>query len=69
MAGPGAMLDLFSEPFFQRALLAGLGIALVAGPVGCFLVWRRSAYFGETRARSGLVAVVQGRACQGRCAA
>ena len=57
MAGPGAMLDLISEPFFQRALLAGLGIALVAGPVGCFIVWRRMAYFGETLAHSGLFGV------------
>jgi zinc transport system permease protein len=51
------MLDILSEPFFQRALLAGLGIALVAGPVGCFIVWRRMAYFGETLAHSGLFGV------------
>ncbi len=51
------MLDILSEPFFQRALLAGLGIAAVAGPVGCFIVWRRMAYFGETLAHSGLFGV------------
>jgi zinc transport system permease protein len=51
------MLDILSETFFQRALLAGLGIALVAGPVGCFIVWRRMAYFGETLAHSGLFGV------------
>jgi zinc transport system permease protein len=51
------MLDILFEPFFQRALLAGLGIALVAGPVGCFIVWRRMAYFGETLAHSGLFGV------------
>lgn len=51
------MLDILSEAFFQRALLAGLGIALVAGPVGCFIVWRRMAYFGETLAHSGLFGV------------
>jgi len=51
------MLDILSEPFFQRALLAGLGVALVAGPVGCFIVWRRMAYFGETLAHSGLFGV------------
>jgi zinc transport system permease protein len=48
------MLDILSEPFFRRALLAGLGVALVAGPIGCFIVWRRMAYFGETLAHSGL---------------
>ena len=49
------MLDILSEPFFQRALLAGLGVALVAGPIGCFIVWRRMAYFGETLAHAGLL--------------
>ncbi len=51
------MFDILSEPFFQRAVLAGLGVALVAGPVGCFIVWRRMAYFGETLAHSGLFGV------------
>ena len=56
------MFDILSEPFFQRAVLAGLGIALVAGPVGCFIVWRRMAYFGETLAHSGLFGVGLGPA-------
>ncbi len=50
-------MDILFEGFFQRALLAGLGIAMVAGPVGCFIVWRRMAYFGETLAHSGLLGV------------
>ena len=50
-------LDVLTQPFFQRALLAGLAIASVAGPVGCFIVWRRMAYFGETLAHSGLFGV------------
>ena len=33
--------------FILYALLAGLGVALVAGPLGCFVVWRRMAYFGD----------------------
>jgi len=49
------MLDILSEPFFQRALLAGLAVALVAGPIGCFIVWRRMAYFGESLAHAGLL--------------
>ncbi len=49
------MWDILSEPFFQRALLAGLAVALVAGPIGCFIVWRRMAYFGETLAHAGLL--------------
>jgi zinc transport system permease protein len=51
------VLDILAEPFFQRAFLAGLAIASVAGPVGCFIVWRRMAYFGETLAHSGLFGV------------
>ncbi len=45
------------DDFFVRALLAGVGIALVTGPTGCFIVWRRLAYFGETIAHSALLGV------------
>jgi zinc transport system permease protein len=38
-----------------NALFAGLAIALVAGPIGCFIVWRRMAYFGESLAHGGLL--------------
>lgn len=43
--------------FFTRALVAGIGVALVAGPLGCFIVWRRMAYFGDTMAHSALLGV------------
>ena len=42
---------------FSLAVLAGLGVALVSGPIGCFVVWRRMAYFGETLAHAGLLGV------------
>ena len=45
------------DDFFVRALLAGIGLALVTGPTGCFVVWRRLAYFGETIAHSALLGV------------
>lgn len=45
------------DDFFMRAVLAGLGVALVAGPLGCFIVWRRMAYFGDTLAHAGLLGV------------
>ena len=41
--------------FLLRALLAGLGVALVTGPLGTFVVWRRMDYFGHTLALSGLL--------------
>jgi len=45
------------DDFFIRALLAGIGLALVTGPAGCFVVWRRLAFFGETIAHSALLGV------------
>ena len=50
------------EPFLLRALLAGLGLALVAAPLGCFVVWRRMAYYGETVAQAGLIGIAAGLA-------
>ena len=48
------------DDFFWRSLLAGAGVALVAGPLGCFVVWRRMAYFGDTMAHSSLLGVALG---------
>ncbi len=52
------------EPFFLRALAASLGLAVVAAPLGCFVVWQRMAYFGETVAQAGLIGVALGLALQ-----
>lgn len=46
--------------FLWRALLAGVGVALVAGPLGCFVVWRRMAYFGDSLSHSALLGVALG---------
>ncbi|MBL0319219.1 MAG: metal ABC transporter permease [Alphaproteobacteria bacterium] len=48
------------EPFFIKALLAGMGIAALVGPVGCFVVWRRMAYFGDSLSHSALLGVALG---------
>jgi len=48
------------DAFLWRALLGGIGVALVAGPLGCFIVWRRMAYFGDTLAHSALLGVALG---------
>ncbi|MBD8892767.1 metal ABC transporter permease [Roseibium litorale] len=45
------------DDFFTRAILAGLGVAIVAGPLGCFIVWRRMAYFGDTLSHGALLGV------------
>ncbi|VAX08039.1 Zinc ABC transporter, permease protein ZnuB [hydrothermal vent metagenome] len=48
------------DDFLLRALIAGLGVALVTGPLGVFVVWRRMAYFGDTLAHSALLGVALG---------
>ena len=45
------------DDFFIRALVAGLGVAFVTGPLGCFVIWRRLSYFGDTLAHSALLGV------------
>ncbi|MDB6180080.1 metal ABC transporter permease [Paracoccus fistulariae] len=45
------------DDFFLRAMLAGLGLALVAGPLGSFVVWRRMAYFGDSTAHAAILGV------------
>ena len=46
------------DDFLFRALIAGIGIALVTGPLGCFVVWRRLSFFGDTLAHSALLGVL-----------
>lgn len=46
--------------FLIMALLGGIGVALVAGPLGSFVVWRRMAYFGDTLAHSALLGIALG---------
>ena len=48
------------DDFFVRALLAGIGVALVAGPFGCFIVWRGLAYYGDTLSHSALLGIALG---------
>ena len=45
------------DDFFIRALIAGIGVAIVSGPLGCFVIWRRLAYFGDTLSHSALLGV------------
>ena len=48
------------DDFFLRALLGGIGVAVAAGPVGCFIIWRRMVYFGAALAHSALLGVALG---------
>ena len=46
--------------FLYLALLAGLGVAMVAGPMGSLVVWQRMAYFGDTLAHGALLGIALG---------
>lgn len=48
------------DDFLLRALAGGIGVALVAGPLGCFVVWRRMAYFGDTLSHAALLGIALG---------
>ena len=45
------------DDFFTRAIVAGIGVALVAGPLGCYIIWRRLAYLGDTLSHAGLLGI------------
>ena len=45
------------DDFIVRAFAAGIGLAFITGPLGCFIVWRRLSYFGDTIAHTALLGV------------
>ena len=51
------IMTMFDD-FLFRAFVAGVGLAIITGPLGCFIVWRRLSYFGDTLAHSALLGVV-----------
>jgi len=51
------MIAAVLDDFFLRALLAGLFVAVAAGMLGCFVVWRRMAYFGDATAHAAILGV------------
>ncbi len=51
---------LLAYDFLLIALLAGLAVAAVAGPLGSLVVWQRMAYFGDSLAHSALLGIALG---------
>ena len=51
------MAALWNDSFMLYALAAGIALALVVGPLGSVVVWRRMAYFGDTLAHAALLGV------------
>ena len=56
------MLQLLTTDFFLLALGAGVVLASICGPLGCFIVWRRMSFFGDTLAHSALLGIAIGLA-------
>lgn len=48
------------DDFIWRAFFGGVGVAVLTGPLGCFVIWRRMAYFGDTLAHSALLGIAIG---------
>lgn len=51
---------MLTYDFFIHALLAGIMLSLATAPLGCFVVWRKMAYYGDALAHSALLGVVMG---------
>jgi zinc transport system permease protein len=45
------------DDFLVRATLAGIGVAIAAAPLGCFVVWRRMAYFGDATSQAAILGI------------
>jgi zinc transport system permease protein len=50
------------EDFIVRALIAALGISIITGSLGCFVIWKRMSYFSESISHSALLGVSLGLA-------
>ncbi|MGB1235409.1 MAG: metal ABC transporter permease [Planktomarina sp.] len=48
------------DDFLVRAIVASVGVALAAAPLGCFVIWRRMAYFGEATSHTAVLGVALG---------
>ncbi len=45
------------DDFLIRAALAGVGVAVAAAPLGCFVVWHRMVYFSDATAHAAILGV------------
>ena len=54
------MFNELADPLIIRAIIAGIAVAITAGVMGCFIVWRRMAYLGDSLAHSSLLGIALG---------
>jgi zinc transport system permease protein len=45
------------DDFLIKAMIAGIGVAIIAGPMGSLIVWKRMAFFGDALSHSALLGV------------
>ena len=50
-------MTVLLDDFLLRGLIAAVAIAMIAGPLGCLVIWRRLAYFGDATAHASLLGV------------
>ncbi len=54
------MLELLKQEFVQRALIAGVGLAIPLGVLGCFMLWRRMSFFSDAMGHAAILGVIGG---------
>ena len=50
------------DDFIYRALIAAIGVSIIAGSLGCFVIWKRLSYFSDSISHSALLGVALGLA-------
>lgn len=48
------------DEFIVRAIVGGIGVAIICGPLGCLVVWQRMSYFGAALSHAALLGVALG---------
>ena len=48
------------DEFLVRALVGGIGVAIICGPLGCLVVWQRMSYFGAALSHAALLGIALG---------
>ena len=51
---------MWIEPFILRGFIAACAMAVLAGPIGCLMIWRRMAYFSDSLSHSALAGILLG---------
>ena len=43
------------DDFIYRAIVAAIGVSVIAGSLGCFVIWKRLSYFSDSISHSALL--------------